>query len=273
MLEIHRLEETDLPELEPFRTMRRRKDMDRLNQFVAEDRKIVRRLFDSRFAYRIISLLVTDECLEEFRIELELIPEPVIAYIADKPTIERISGFHCKEGIKVMAQILEPHTIDGVLDSVAKPQLLIGCDGLTNAENMGAIVRNGAAFGADAVVVSEDSTSPYLTRTIRASMGTLFELPCVQPENFFNTLRDLKWRGFTLVGAHPHTDQCSLANADLNRDCVLIFGSEGHGISERIRKLCDELVVIPMSGKVDSLNVGSSVAVFLYEAARQRGRM
>ena len=273
MLEIHYLEETELPELEPFRTMRRRKDMDRLNQFVAEDDKIVRRLLDSPFKYKVISLLVTPERLEDVRLELELLPEDVIAYVTDKPTIEKISGFACKQGIKVMAQIVEPHTIDHILQTVSQPRLLVAADGLTNAENMGAIVRNGAAFGAHAVIVSEDSTSPYLTRTIRASMGTLFELPCVQPENFYNCLRDLKWQGFKLIGAHPHTDEHTLARSNLNQDCVIIFGSEGHGISERIRKLCDELIVIPMSGKVDSLNVGSSVAVFLYEAARQRGRM
>ena len=273
MLEIRQLEDVDLPELEPFRTMRRRKDMERLRRFVAEGDKVVRRLLDSPFDYELEMVLSTPELLEEVRQELELLPESIVAHVTDKQTIERITGFSCFQPIKVVARIVEPHTVDFILQRTAQPRLLIACDGLSNAENMGAILRNGAAFGAHGVIVSEDSTSPYLTRTIRASMGTLFELPCVQPENFFHCLRELKSQGFRLVGAHPHTDRRTLANADFTRDCVVVFGSEGHGISEGIRKLCDELVAIPMSANVDSLNVGSSVAVFLYEAARQAGRM
>ena len=75
------------------------------------------------------------------------------------------------------------------------------------------------------------------------------------------------------MGAHAHTEQKTIASVDFRGDVCLVFGSEGHGLSPKVQAVCDDLVLIPMAGRVDSLNVGSSVAIFLYEAARQRGKM
>jgi tRNA G18 (ribose-2'-O)-methylase SpoU len=72
------------------------------------------------------------------------------------------------------------------------------------------------------------------------------------------------------IAAHPHTGGSTIRDADLTRDCCVIFGSEGIGLSREVLAACDEAVAIPMSNEVDSLNVGSAAAVFLYEVARQR---
>ena len=71
--------------------------------------------------------------------------------------------------------------------------------------------------------------------------------------------------------AHPPAAGKTLAQADFSNDCCLVFGNEGHGISAAVLEACDEAVAIPMANEVDSLNVGSAAAVFLYEASRQRG--
>ena len=209
----------------------------------------------------------------EMRPELECRPEDIQIFIADADMISKVSGYPVYQALKATARIVKEHNLDEVVERAEAPRLLVACDGLTNAENMGAIIRNTAAFGGDAVVVSEDTSSPYLTRTIRASMGTVFEVPCVYSDRLEHTLKNLKFSGFRIVGAHAHTDQKTIAQAKFDGDVVIVFGHEGHGISESIERLCDELVLIPMSGTVDSLNVGSSVAVFLYEVARQRGKM
>jgi TrmH family RNA methyltransferase len=72
------------------------------------------------------------------------------------------------------------------------------------------------------------------------------------------------------IAAHPHTDQRTLSQADFSRDCCVVFGAEGTGISPAVLAACDEAVAIPMPPSVDSLNVASAAAVFLYEAQRQR---
>jgi tRNA G18 (ribose-2'-O)-methylase SpoU len=84
-------------------------------------------------------------------------------------------------------------------------------------------------------------------------------------------LRTLRARGVRCLAAHPRGEK-ALSQADFTRDCCIVFGSEGPGISEAVLDSCDEAVAIPMPEKVDSLNVGAAAAVFLYEANRQRGK-
>jgi tRNA G18 (ribose-2'-O)-methylase SpoU len=273
MLHTHYLEEFDRPELEPYRTLRRRKDMARLDQFVVEGEKCVRRLLDSRTPYAIESLLLTPEWLLKLRAELEVRPEEIHAYVASHREIEEFTGFTVYQDLKVTARLLQPHTLPTVLEQTPRPWLFVACDELANAENMGTVIRNTAAFGGQALLVGETSTSPLLTRTIRASMGTIFDLPFVYAENLVNALKDLKWQGVRTIGAHAHPDRKTIGDMDFRGDVCLVFGSEGHGLSTQVQAVCDDLVLIPMAGKVDSLNVGSSVAVFLYEVARQRRTM
>jgi tRNA G18 (ribose-2'-O)-methylase SpoU len=161
---------------------------------------------------------------------------------------------------------------------------------------MGALVRNCVAFGVHGLIVGETSSSPYLRRAVRNSMGTIFELPVFElnnrmgelheslikhqfgtletrpSETLAQTLRDLRQRGMRCIAAHPHTDKKILSQADFSGDCCIVFGNEGDGISAEVLEACDEAVAIPMPPTVDSLNVGAAAAVFLYEAARQRGK-
>jgi len=81
----------------------------------------------------------------------------------------------------------------------------------------------------------------------------------------------MKHRGIHCIAAHPHTSGRTLSQADFTKNCCIIFGSEGHGLTSAVLDLCDDAVAIPMAEKVDSLNVGSAAAVFFYEARRQRG--
>ena len=75
-----------------------------------------------------------------------------------------------------------------------------------------------------------------------------------------------------LVAAHPHVEGRPLSQVNLGGDCCVVFGSEGHGISEKVLAACDEAVAIPMLNEVDSLNVSAAAAVFFYEVNRQRGQ-
>ena len=144
-------------------------------------------------------------------------------------------------------------------------------DALTSAENLGALVRNSAAFGVHAMLVGETSSSPFLRRAVRSSMGAIFQLPIVELSNLAQTLLDLRQHKIRCLAAHPHTRR-TVSQADFTGDCCLVLGSEGYGISPAVLAACDEAVAIPMSSGVDSLNVGSAGAVFLYEANRQRDR-
>src|SRR5206468_4305128 len=93
-----------------------------------------------------------------------------------------------------------------------------------------------------------------------------------EPCTLAKMLRQLRDRGIRCIAAHPHAKGKTLSQADFSRDCCIVFGSEGYGITAPVLEVCDEAVAIPMPPVVDSLNVGSAAAVFLYEANRQRNR-
>jgi TrmH family RNA methyltransferase len=101
-------------------------------------------------------------------------------------------------------------------------------------------------------------------------MGTIFQLPIIESKKIASHLAELKRLGVRCIAAHAHTDQSLLDEADFRRDCCVVFGSEGSGVSPAVLAACDEAVAIPMPPEVDSLNVASAAAVFLYEANRQR---
>ena len=148
-------------------------------------------------------------------------------------------------------------------------------DSLSNAENLGALMRNCAAFGAHALIVGETSSSPFLRRAVRNSMGTIFQLPVVelkQKRGPHESENELRARGIRCIAAHPRADDKTLSQADFTGDCCIIFGSEGDGISKEVLDSCDEAVAVPMPPTIDSLNVGAAAAVFLYEVQRQRNK-
>jgi tRNA G18 (ribose-2'-O)-methylase SpoU len=175
------------------------------------------------------------------------------------------------QGVLAVGRIPEPVPLSVLLQTSERPFLFAAVDGLSNAENLGALVRNCAAFGVQAFLAGETSSSPYVRRAVRSSMGTVFELPVVELMDLAGALRALKSHGVRSIAAHPHAEARRLSEADFRSDCCIVFGSEGVGLSPAVLAACDEAVAILMHPNVDSLNVGSAGAVFLYEAKRQRG--
>lgn len=268
MLHVQPIDSLDLPELEPYRTMRRSQEHERQGIVVIEGEKVVRRLLATPLT--VISLLITDNWLEVLRTSLEVRPELVRAYVGKKDLLENMVGFQLYHGVLALAQIPKPALLGDILDSARHPHLLVAAEGLTSAENMGILVRNAAAFSVNALLVGETCTSPWLRRAVRNSMGGIFHLPVVNESNLAERLHDLVRRGIATIAAHPSAREQRLSQTNLARDCCLVFGSEGHGLSQLVLDACTEHVAVPMPMHVDSLNVSSAVAIFLYEAARQR---
>jgi len=264
-----KIESLELPELQPYRTMRRPLAHREQGIFVAEGEKVVRRLLESRF--RVVSVLLPEKWLLEYKPLLEARAEDISVFLADKKLLETLLGFSMFQGVLAVGRIPALPSLEDVLARSASPQFFAAVEGLTNAENLGALVRNCAAFGIQALIVGETSSSPFLRRAVRNSMGTVFEMPIVETPNLLQSLQYLHSRGVRCIAAHPHSQRRTLTEASFRGDCCILFGSEGYGISAAALEACDEAVEIPMAPGVDSLNVASASAVFLYEAVRQRG--
>lgn len=269
MFTIQKIQSLDLPALQPYRTMRRQLEHRQAGIFVAEGEKVVRRLLESRWTVQ--SVL----CPEKWAMELEPLlrarPEHVETFIAEKKLLETLTGFSMYQGLLAVGKIPEAPALLTVLAQTPRPHLLAAVDSLSSAENLGALVRNCVAFQVDALLVGETCCSPFLRRAVRSSMGTVFQLPIIETNALAETLRNLKRLGVRCLAAHTHARQCAITGADFRSDCCIVFGSEGHGIAPAVLDACHEAVAIPMPPEVDSLNVASAAAVFLYEANRQRG--
>ena len=260
----------DAPELAPYRTMRRPAEHARQGIFVAEGDKVVQRLLESHF--HIISVVLPENRLEEFRPLLESRPEHFNVYLAERKFLVTLVGIELFQGVLAVGKIPRTFSLPDLLAQSPSPRLFATVEGLTNAENIGLLVRNCAAFGTQGLIVGPTCCSPFLRRAVRNSMGTIFQMPVVETTDLIQSLRELRAAGVRCIAAHPHTDKKTPARTEFTGDCCVVFGSEGQGISPEVLAACDEAVAIPMSGNVDSLNVGEAAAVFLYEANRQRGR-
>jgi tRNA G18 (ribose-2'-O)-methylase SpoU len=272
MFRLRKIDSFDLPALAPYRTMRRPKEHAELGIFVAEGDKVVQRLLQDPL-HGIVSVVLPPDRVEEFTPLLQSRAEDFEVFVAEKRLLKDLIGFHMYQGVLAVGKIPPPPALDEVLANAPRPLLLVAADDLTNSENVGSLVRNCAAFGVHALLVGETSASPWLRRSVRNSMGTIFQLPIIETASLALTLRGLRNAGIHIVAAHPHTDERTLTQGRFTGDCCIVMGSEGTGIRPEVLEVCDEAVAIRMPPTVDSLNVTSATSVFLYEASRQRGLM
>jgi tRNA G18 (ribose-2'-O)-methylase SpoU len=259
----------DAPELAWYRTLRRMEEHERAGVLVATNVKVLKRLLASR--YTVISALLTPAWLEKLELQLRARPEAICVYVAEQRVLETIAGYQVHQGAMAVAKIPPLPDFDTLLKNSPRPLLLAGVEGIASAENLGAVVRNCAAFGVHFLIVGETCGSPFQRRAVSGAMGTTFEQPLVRVENLVNTLNTLRAQGIRCLAAHPRAGAKKLGAVDLRGDCCLLFGAEGPGLTAAALAACDDVVEIPMPSHMNSLNVAVAAGIFLYEATRQRG--
>ena len=267
-LQIKHIQSLDLPELELYLTLRRVEEHERAGVLVATNSKVVQRLLASRFP--VVSALLTQDWLENLEPQLRARPEDITIYVADKPLLETITGYKMHQCALAVAKIPPQPSFDTLLATSPQPMLLAAVEGIASAENLGAIVRSCAAFGAHFLIVGETCGSPFQRRAVSGSMGSIFEQPVVHVDNLVEKLTTLRAQGVRVLAAHPRPGAKKLTAVDLRGDCCLVFGAEGPGLTTPVLAACDDMVEIPMPSHMNSLNVATCAAVFLYEAMRQR---
>lgn len=268
MYRVSTIQSFDDPALAPYRTLKRQQEHRQKGWFVAEGDKVVERLVQSRL--EILSLVIPEDGWKSFEPLLHSRNESFEVFVAPKSVLEQLTGFHLYQGYMGVAKVPRVLSIEAVVQGSKSPRLFVALDGLSGPDNVGALVRTAAAFGADAVIVGETCASPFLRRAVRGSMGAVFEVPILESPSLPQTLAELRRHSVQVVAAHPHGDEVLYRDVCLTGDVCLVLGSEGMGLSPEVLKACDVAAALPMARGVDSLNVGSAGAVFLYEILRQR---
>ncbi len=161
------------------------------------------------------------------------------------------------------------HSVDDVLDDVKGPPLVLVLDGVTDPHNLGACLRVADGAGVHAVVAPKDHAVGLNATVAKVASGAAETVPYLMVTNLARALADLKDRDIRVIGLCD-TAEKTIFDVDLTGHVALVMGAEGSGMRQLTRKHCDELVSIPMSGAVESLNVSVAAGICLFEAVRQR---
>jgi tRNA G18 (ribose-2'-O)-methylase SpoU len=262
----------DHVELEPYRTLRGRTHHWQEGFCVVEGEKAVRALLASTL--QVHSLLMSEEWLRVLQPELlgEQLDDAVV-YVADGRLLEDIVGFSLHKRLLAIGGIPPNPTLEEVhaAGETAPGRLAVhvALEGIADAENMGMILRNCAAFGVASLLVGPDSCNPWLRRSIRVSLGNVFSLTIHRSANILDTLRQCHAVfGWRIVAATPRGGDSTITPRADGSPLCLLFGSEADGLSEGALSVSDARFTVPMRNGVDSINVANAVAVALYAAMR-----
>jgi|SRR6185312_10784779 len=171
------------------------------------------------------------------------------------------------QGVAALVK-LKPSRIEDLLEQVSQELLLVGIAGLQDPGNLGTIIRCAEAFGARAVLLGEKTVSPFNAKAVRASAGSLFREPLIKAP-LLETIVRLKQAGVRVLASSSHKGK-PLQDADFTGPAMVVIGNEGAGVPAETLAAADEIITIPHSPRVESLNAGIAASIVLYEAARQR---
>jgi len=232
--------------------------------YIAESSKVLDRAL--RAGHRPRSVLVQEKFLAD---ALALVGEDAEVYVVPAEVAEQVTGYTVHRGL--LASMHRPAPAS-VADVVKDARLVVVLEDIVDHTNIGAAFRSAAALGADAVLVTPRCADPLYRRSVRVSMGTVFQVPWTRLPEWSEAKPLLHAAGLHLVALALSDDAVTLDafSAAGHERVALLMGAEGDGLSRSALAAADTVVTIPMAGGVDSLNVAAASAVALWELGRGR---
>jgi len=268
IIEIHDL---SAPELDVFARLteaqlRRRQEPEK-GIFIAESPKVISRALDG--GWQPLSLLMEPRHITGDAAELIARCGELPVYTAAREVLEQLTGYALTRGVLCAMRRRPLPSVEEVCKNARRVAVL---EGVVDPTNVGAIFRSAAALNMDAVLVSPTCCDPLARRSVRVSMGTVFQVPWTRigesnadwPKNGLERLKSL---GFKTAAMALSDRSVSIEDEALCREekLAVILGTEGDGLSDRTIEGCDYTVKIPMSHQVDSLNVAAASAVAFWQ--------
>ena len=238
-----------------------------LGLYMAESEKVIRRALAAGHVPR--SLLLADRWLEPMAdLVARVAATGAPVYVGTAETLQAITGFNVHRGAIAAMNRPEPVPLP---DLLAGARRVVVLEDVVDHTNVGAIFRSAAGIGADAVLVSPRCADPLYRRSVRVSMGTVFQVPWGRLDPWPGGLAALRGHGFTVAALALAPDAVALDDLEAAppERLALVLGTEGDGLSDLALAQADLAVRIPMAGGVDSLNVAAAAAVALWAT---RGR-
>lgn len=259
----------DDPELAPFAALPTRL---RTEEIVVEGELPVRRLLASGVAVHAVL------CTPAKRALLAPLLAPETRVIERDPAfVRRLVGYGFHRGVialalrPALASAFAPALIDAL--RARGRSVIVLAERIADGLNLGALLRNAFALGADGVIVDSASADPWSRKCVRASVGNVFRLPSIVTADPLAAVRALRGAlGSTLVAAHPGDGAHALDGFAPPPHLVVAFGNEGEGLSPAVLAAADSVVSIPIRREADSLNVAAASAIVLHALGQHRAR-
>ena len=260
-----RIDDEDDPRIAEYRNVPDRELLERRGIFIAEGRLVVRRLLTTS-AMRARSVMVTEAARSALADVLSPDVPALPIYVVPQAVMNGVAGFNLHRGCLAIAERPAPADWRAVADAARR---LVVLERVGNADNVGAIFRNGAAFGIDGVLLGPDCADPLYRKAIRTSMAAALAVPFARIEPWPEALDELRRRGFVTVALTPAMDAPSLQEIARgvagNARTAIVVGHEGEGLTAEAMRACAHRARIPMASGIDSLNVATAAAIALYE--------
>lgn len=252
--------------------LKQKKNRDSLGLFIAEGVRLVEEC--AAAGWSVETCIYTEaaaarerthrliERLERLLCQMVLVPESLY---------NKISDTEQPQGIMVIAKKRQT-SLENLLTTEGKPPLLVVLDGIQDPGNVGTIIRTADAAGCTGVIALKGSADIYASKTVRASMGSLFHLPVVEGVSAKELITMLQQGGVTLLATGLQKSQVYY-QTQFACPVAVVLGNEGQGVSHELLAAADACVNIPLIGKAESLNVAIAAGIILYEAVRQRSTL
>jgi 23S rRNA (guanosine2251-2'-O)-methyltransferase len=199
----------------------------------------------------------------------------VAVEIKPRPMVAGLAGPVAHQGIVAVTgeyRYAEVGEILAAAKAGPDPALLLLLDGITDPQNLGALVRSAEVLGAQGVIIPDAHAAPVTGAVVKASAGATERMRVARVGNLLRTVDSLREEGIKVWGAAASDKATALAEVDLRVPTAFVVGAEGRGMREAVARRCDGVIRIPQRGTVASLNASVAGAVLLYEASRQRER-
>lgn len=240
------------PRVQAWKSLKDRKGRKETGCFLVEGRKSVEEALASGFAVE--ALLVSETLAADFAapagVACYALPEHVLAAVCDTKTPQGVAAvMRMRQTAEVGARV-------------------VALDGVQDPGNVGTIIRTADAAGLDGVILTEQCADVFSPKVLRATMGSVFHLPITVTDDLPGLLRGMQAAGACVLssqleGASPFYDR-----RDPGKRFVLVIGNEGNGVSDEVKALADQRLMLPMRGRAESLNAAVAAGIMMYELMR-----
>lgn len=264
----------DDPRIAGFRDIRERDLRRRSGQFIAEGAVVLRVLGEvhgGATGFVAENLLILENRVAGIADILAAFPPNVPIHVAPRGVIDAIAGFPLHRGVLALGRRVARPAAEALIEGLPKRALVLVGSGIANHDNMGALFRNAAVFGADAAFFDARSCDPLYRKAIRVSVGGVLKVPYLHGGTLDEVVSTLAAGGFDLWGLSPR-GAVEIEAVEPGRRVALIVGSEGAGLPEALLKTVRTARIAQAPG-MDSLNVATAAAIALHEFARRMRRI